>query len=90
MSKLGITCAAFAIVGLATLPVVQLSAADVEAQVVAISSAKHTVTVSSSAIEGGTAVVKMESTPASLKVGDPIVVTWNKEVSAFVLVNTKK
>lgn len=91
MRKFSITYAALAIVGLATLPSVNLSAADAEATVTALNPAQRTVTVSSKVIEpDGTAVVKVKKMPENLKVGDPVVVAWNKETSAFVLVTPKK
>lgn len=83
MNKFGITCAALAIFGFTTL-----SAKDVEAKVVAINAEKHTITVASPAIEGegGKAVITMDSIPDGLTVGSPVVVTWNKERAAFVIV----
>lgn len=91
MRKFSITYTALAIVGLATLPNVNLSAADAEGKVIALNPAKRTVTVSSPVIEpDGTAVVKVAKMPEHLKVGDPVVIGWNKETSAFVLVSPKK
>lgn len=91
MRTFSITHAALAIVGLATLPGVNLSAADAEATVTALNPAQRTVTVSSQVIEpDGTAVVKVAKMPTNLKVGDPVVVAWNRQTSAFVLVLPKQ
>ncbi|MBA3699335.1 MAG: hypothetical protein H0W78_10825 [Planctomycetes bacterium] len=91
MNRFGRTYAAFAIAGLAIFSNVTLSAADAEAKVTALNPDKKTVTVSSPVIEpDGTAVVKVTKMPANLKVGDAVVVRWNREASAFVLVSPKQ
>lgn len=83
MNKIALACAALAVLASSTL-----SAHDAEAKVVAIDSKNLTVTVASPVIEGegGRAVVRMESIPAGLKVGSPVVVRWRKDISAFVIV----